>query len=726
MCLPGIIDVPVKIQMSETQHNSQVLGMPQVHGIIKRSEHEMAETRSRLKGVLHAIPDLIWLKDVEGAYQLCNPAFERFFGASEAEILGKTDHDFVAADLADFFRRKDMEAIEAGAMRVNEEWVTYADDGRRGLLETRKVPVLNAEGQVTGVLGVARDITERRRMETALAHREHEYRTLVENTADTVARYGPDMRRLYVNPAFARLVEGGAQALLGKTPSEIPGGANARIYEEKLADVLRQGSDAEFELQWRDQSGRELCSLIHLTPEFGNNGAVQSVLAVGRDISELNVFRKKIHQMAFYDTVTALPNRALFHDRLRQMIVDASWHRQLAGVMLLDLDRFKAVNDTLGHAVGDELLRETGQRLSACLRTYDTVARLGGDEFAMLLPDVRNAQDLGGIADKMRSVFGAPFVLHGKEVFISCSIGIALYPNDSTEADDLLKYADSAMYLAKRTGRNNFRYYSRDLTESANERLMLESDLRRASKRGELELYYQPKVSLADGGLMGSEALIRWKHPQRGLIAPDTFIPVAEDSGLIIDIGVWVLLEACRTACEFNGPGKPLHKVAVNLSARQFMSNDLVATVRDVLKQTGCQPRWIELEITESLLLEEGGEVLEILQTLRALGITIAIDDFGTGYSALSYLARFPINTLKIDRSFVHSIETDSFRAELVKAILSIAHCLGQQVVAEGVETLAQVAYLQAHGCHIGQGYWFSKPVPKPEFVQLPQRFASY
>ena len=573
------------------------------------------------------------------------------------------------------------------------------------------------------VSAAIRDVTEHRLMERRLAKREQEFRTLVENSVDTVARYGRDLRRLYVNPAFAALVEGGAAALLGRTPAECPGGPSAATYEIKLTEVFTEGRGSGFELKWVDSTGQEMCSLISLTPEFDANGLVASVLAVGRDITELNAYRHKIHQMAFYDPLTALPNRALFNDRLRQMITDAAWHGQQAGLMMMDMDRFKEVNDTLGHAAGDELLRETAARLSTCVRAYDTVARLGGDEFAILLPEIRSGDDLGRIASKVLTVFQRPFVLTGKEVFVSCSIGIALYPEDSIEADDLLKYADSAMYFAKRSGRNNFRFYSRDLTESSHERLVLESDLRRAVERDELELYYQPKVSLCDDTLAGSEALLRWRHPERGLVMPHMFIGIAEDSGLIVEIGEWVLREACRTAIRWNGGSKPLHKVAINLSARQFQAGDLAETVCRALEESGCRAEWIELEITESLLLDEGSEVTEVLNSFRAMGISIAIDDFGTGYSALSYLARFPIGTLKIDRSFISSIETDTYRAELVKAILSIARCLGQQVVAEGVETQAQVEFLRAHGCQVAQGYFYGKPMPAAEFERLPQSF---
>jgi predicted signal transduction protein with EAL and GGDEF domain len=349
---------------------------------------------------------------------------------------------------------------------------------------------------------------------------------------------------------------------------------------------------------------------------------------------------------------------------------------------------------------------------------------LGGDEFAVLLPEIRSGDDMARVAAKILEAFNAPFMLEGKEVFVSTSVGIAVYPDDSEDADDLIRQADSAMYFAKRSGRNNFRFYSKDLTASAGERLTLESELRRALERNELELYYQPKIWLTDGRMVGSEALLYWNNPQRGVVSPDHFISIAEDSGMIVEIGEWVLREACRTACAWNGPGKPLHRVAINLSARQFQSGDLVKTVCDVLDETGCYPEWIELEITESLLLDEQGEVLAILEAFRTLGISIAIDDFGTGYSALSYLTRFPIATLKIDRSFISSVTTDNFRAELVKAIISIARSLDQQVVAEGVETVEQAAFLQAHGCQMSQGYLYSKPVAKAAFEKLSQLFA--
>jgi diguanylate cyclase (GGDEF)-like protein/PAS domain S-box-containing protein len=599
--------------------------------------------------------------------------------------------------------------------------INHANKGERWI-ELRSLPQSEPDGS-TSWHGFMHDITERKRMEEKLIAREHESRTLIENSPDNITRYSRDGRRVFVNPTFGTMVEGGMNALLGKKPSEFPGGPNSKAYEAKIEEVFATGESAEYELRWPGRDGREVCSHVRLTAERDGCGEVVTVLAVGRDITDIHSYRQKIHQMAFYDTLTALPNRSSFNERLKRMLTEASWHGQQAVVMLLDLDRFKTINDTMGHPAGDDLLREAAARLTSCIRADDMVARLGGDEFAILLPDMPPGTDLGKVAVKILDAFRKPFLLESKEAFVSASIGIAVYPDDSVDADDLIKHADSAMYLAKRSGRNNFRFYSKELTVLASERFALESELRRAVERNELELYFQPKVWLADGALIGSEALLRWNHPQRGMVPPDQFIAIAEESGLITDIGEWVLHEACQIAHDWNAPSMPLHKVAINLSARQFQSGDLVKTVNRVLEETDCQPEWIELEITESMLLDEHGEVLAILNQFQELGIAIAIDDFGTGYSALSYLARYPINTLKIDRLFVSSIVEDPHRAELVKAIISIAYSLGQFVVAEGVDTPEQAVYLREAGCQIAQGYLYSKPMPRAVFQSLLSSF---
>ncbi len=578
-------------------------------------------------------------------------------------------------------------------------------------------------------------VAERRRIETMVAEREREFRTIVEHSPDIIIRYDRTLRRVYVNPVFAALAGGekGAAGLIGQRPRELPlssdailsGGVDAVVFEAKLEEVFRTGENLEFEAasRWHDDGTPGSCYLVKMAPEFSENGAVESVLAVARDITELNASRKHIEWMAYHDPLTSASNRTFFGECLRAVVaVPSDGAECKAAVMMVDMDRFKDVNDTMGHAVGDEMLREAVNRLRACVRAEDEVARFGGDEFAILIRDPRSRADVESIAQRIIEQFNQRFLLDGSDVFVSCSIGIALYPSDSTCSDDLIRYADSAMYLAKRSGRRDFRFYAKDLTLDAAARLGLESQLHRAIEFEEFELRYHPKVTLRDRTVIGSEALLRWNRPGVGLVSPDTFIAIAEESGLIVDVGKWVLQEACRSAVEWNANAHSTHKIAVNLSARQFQAAGFGSSVARVLEETGCRPEWLEFEITESVLLEENEAVLATLGWFRRMGISIAIDDFGTGYSSLSYLARFPIDVLKIDRTFVQKVATDRRHAELVKAILSIARCFGQQVVAEGVETLEQAEFLERNGCTIAQGFLYSKPLPKHEMRLLPER----
>lgn len=590
-----------------------------------------------------------------------------------------------------------------------EIWILYS------------VTPLNLDGKRLALLSLM-DVTERRAAELQLRTQQEQYRVLVENIPDVMVRFDHEGRRLYVNPAYRRLIAADdVSGLIGKTAEEAPVlgyGLSVRI-DHAVRKVLDTALPLEMELCL--ESDGDQPSRHHLTsfvPELNENGRVTSVLCISRDISELRRSQHELHAMAFYDPLTGLPNRALFHERILQQIAEQRRLRQTGtvGILFLDLDGFKAVNDTLGHAAGDQLLQQAGARIRSCLREQDTVARLGGDEFAVILPELRQELDLATVARKILEAVEKPFDINGKELFISTSIGIACWPTDSRDADELIRFADVAMYHAKSQGRNNYQFYSEEMTQHAVERMELENDLRKALQQGELELYYQPKVDTLLGVLSGAEALLRWNHPVLGLVMPDRFIGIAEDTGLITGIGEWALRTACCTVSGWNRNALFPLKIAVNLSARQFLSDNLVETVLSALEESGCKPQWLELEITESLLMTNKPEVTETLEALHRMGITIAIDDFGTGYSALSYLIDFPVGVVKIDKAFVRDIAGNHKNLALVRTIISMGQALGLELVAEGVETGEQAVHLDKLGCHIIQGYFYGRPMPFEQF----------
>lgn len=689
----------------------------------RRLELELLRSEREFRTLVENSPDVIIRYDKECRRIYLSDSYEQVFGLAKDAALHKRPTDSWGNPTMNpaIYEKKLLKVMATGQPgEIELDW--HGTDGQYFCQWLRVVPEFNSKGEMRGALSISRDISEIRRVEKSLYLREQELRALIDHTPDTITRYDRNCRRVFANP---RMIEDSAvpmEQMIGKKPTEYPGGESAEAYEMAIRKVIESGEPCSFELTWRKGNGGNGCTHIRLTPERDVDGSVRSVLAVGRDITEIDEYRQRIHDLAFFDSLSRLPNRALLTERIRQAFAAAAEHGHQIGLMMLDLDRFKEINDTLGHAIGDELLREVAKRLQTSIRNSDTVARLGGDEFAVLLPEVYERRDLDMIARKIIEVFSEPFHLQGKELFVTTSIGVAFYPEDTTEMETLYKYADSAMYHAKKQGRNNFQFYSKELTIQSSERMTLDTALRKAQKRGELELYYQPQVDLNTGALIGAEALLRWKHRELGMIPPDKFISLAEETGVIIEIGEWVLIHACKAATVWNAEtaeSDPPFKVAVNLSTRQFVRNDLVGSIRRILAETKCKAQWIKLEITESLLLDDSKETLDALNTLSGMGLDISIDDFGTGYSALSYLNRFPVSQIKIDRSFVRHIPDDTDKSELVKAIIRIADTMRLDLVAEGVETPQQAYYLSANGCRVVQGYLFGKPMPLAEFQAL-------
>jgi len=551
---------------------------------------------------------------------------------------------------------------------------------------------------------------ERKRTEEALRESEERYRAVVEQVAEGIVLCDAKTKRiLEANTAF--------QNLLGYTSEEIPRltlydfiAHDRESIDLSIQSVLTEKRYLVGEQQYRRTDGSLVVVDVSINTISYRRREVLCILV--RDISERKRAEGVIRHLAYYDALTDLPNRLLFNDRLTIELAHAHRsHRRLA-VMFLDLDRFKIINDTLGHPLGDRLLQGVAQRLVGCLREVDTVARLGGDEFMLLLPEITHVEDAAKIAQKILDALKPSFHFEGQELHITASIGIALYPNDGEDGNTLMKNADTAMYRAKEQGRNSYQFYTPIMNATAFERLVLENNLRRALEREEFVVYYQPQVSLTTGQIVGVEALIRWQHPELGLIPPVKFIPLAEETGLIMPIGEWALYTACAQNKTWQEANFPPLRMVVNLSPRLFKHKDLIKTIARILKETRLNPDYLELELTEGTIMENAEATVAIFHKLKGMGIHLSIDDFGTGYSSLSYLKRFPIDTLKIDRMFMQNIPTDPGDVAIATAIIAMAHSLGLKVIAEGVETEEQLTFLSSHRCDQIQGYFFSRPIP--------------
>jgi diguanylate cyclase (GGDEF)-like protein/PAS domain S-box-containing protein len=467
------------------------------------------------------------------------------------------------------------------------------------------------------------------------------------------------------------------------------------------------------------RDGAEAAIEDSTAPIHDRRGALTGAVMVFHDVSVARALTLKMSYLAQHDSLTDLPNRVLLSDRLSEAITLSSRHSRKLAVLCLDLDRFKHINDSLGHLVGDRLLQSVARRLSACVRASDTVSRQGGDEFVVLLWEVGHPEDAAITAEKILKALRAPHHIDQHELHITSSIGIVSFPEDGTDAEMLMNRADVAMYHAKECGRDNYQFFKPEMNAHTIERQSLEGSLRHAIERRELLLHYQPKINLLTGAIIGVEALIRWHHPERGLVAPGQFIAIAEECGLIVPIGRWVLNEACRQARAWQVAGLPPTCVAINISSVELRDRGFVPNLRAVLRETGLEPRYLELELTETVLMEDSRSAAEVLAELKEIGVQLALDDFGTGYSSLSYLKRFPIDTLKIDQSFVRDLKTDTDDASIVTAVIGMGKSLHMRVVAEGVETREQLEFLQEHNCPQGQGYYFSRPVPATELGRL-------
>jgi diguanylate cyclase (GGDEF)-like protein/PAS domain S-box-containing protein len=530
-----------------------------------------------------------------------------------------------------------------------------------------------------------------------------------------------------VNPAFTRITGYSAAESIGKTPSILNSGKQSPEFYQHLWHSLERDGQWQGEVVNRRKNGLLYTEHLSISGIHNAEGLCEHYVAVFSDITQRKLAEERLHFLANHDALTGLPNRTLFLERLQRALDRAEEDSSHLALFFVDLDRFKLINDTLGHRAGDELLLRIADDLRAVLPPHATVARLSGDEFTVLLENIVSIDQAASRAQAILDELASETELRGEELYVTASIGISLYPEDGRSAEPLLANADAAMYRAKERGRNTFQFYTADLNARATERLKLEYALHRALSQSEFELWYQPKVELANGRLHGAEALLRWRHPELGLVSPAVFIPIAEESSLMAGIGEWVLNTACSDVRRWVEAGLFAGRMAVNLSGRQFKFANIAEQVQGILQRSGLDSRWLELEVTESVAMDEERGMVEVLKQLRTLGLQLAIDDFGTGYSSLSYLKRLPVQVLKIDQSFVAGLPGNADDGAITSAIVSIAKSLGLKVVAEGVETVEQQQFLAGLGCEYGQGYLFGKPMPADAFeCYLADRLAIY
>ncbi|MDD2864112.1 MAG: PAS domain S-box protein [Methylococcales bacterium] len=686
---------------------------------LKLIEHQFATREREFRMLAENMPDNLLRYNALGRVCYMNSSMKSSLTQKHLPTMGKTlIESFPNDEKAAQCHRNVKHVIATGENFEHDIALDW--NGKKQIHHVRFVPERDRNGEIVGVLSISRDITESKHMEEELAAREQQFRSLAENMPDHLSRYDRQGRVIYMNPALIASLVPEMLPTIGMTIIErFPNDDMAIVSHKTIEHVITTGEEYEVELILPNPLGKMRNHHIRYVAEYDLNGDIIGVIAIGRDITERKRIEQEMHYHASYDTLTGLPNRRMFNNRLRVEILKAERSQIRVALLFIDLDNFKEVNDMLGHETGDHLLVEAAKRIQSCVRETDTVARLGGDEFVAILPEAGLIPPLERIAAAIIDALAKPFQFGEHIIYISGSIGIAVYPNDATDVDALMGCADQAMYAAKELGKNSFNFFTRSMQEQAHERLMLINNLRLAIENEQLHMYYQPIVDVSTGKIVKAEALIRWIHPTLGMISPAVFIPLAEETNLIQEIGTWVFHQAAHTAQQWNleNDDDGHLKISINMSPRQLLKGDGDHMAIEFLQKMNINPNFVVIEITEGVLLDNSALILEKLERLQAAGIELSLDDFGTGYSAIAYLKKFNLDYLKIDRSFVKDLETEESDVAIAEAIVVMAHRLGLKIVAEGVETQGQRDLLETAGCEYIQGYFYAKPMPKGEFL---------
>jgi diguanylate cyclase (GGDEF)-like protein/PAS domain S-box-containing protein len=687
--------------------------------MIDITEHKLAQQAADerlhfLQQLGDAIPSPIFWKDGAGRYQGCNKAFEEYIGIPRVELAGKSVYDIAPPELAAAYAAADNDLFRTRGTQTYEAKVRYYD-GTDHDVAFYKATFSQTDGSLGGLVGVMLDITHRKRGEDMLRLSG----TVFENSPQGILVTDDKLRILRVNRTFCEITGYEVEEVVGKTPNILQSGRHDTAFYETMWQSIKEDGAWSGEVWNRRKSGEVYTEYLSIIRVPDSSSEAAKYIGLFYDISHFKAAQMQIEQMSYFDAMTGLPNRALLNDRLQHALLNADRHNTRLALLSIDLDRLAHINDTLGHHIGDMLLKAVATRLSAAMRAADTLSRHIGDEFAVILEDLQNSQMAAELAERLLEELVRPFRIEGRDVSISACIGISVFPDDGKTPQMLLKHADVALHHAKESGEGSFQFFREEMNHASMERLQIESSLRKGLQSNEFRVHYQPQVELASGRIIGMEALIRWQHPDMGMVPPCRFIPIAEETGIVTDIGHWVLHEACLQTRRWHHAGYPHLRVAVNVSARQFNQDDFALQVRQILHDTGIAPDRLELELTESMIMQRPERVVAVMADLRALGVKFSIDDFGTGYSSLSQLKHFPIDKLKIDQSFIRDIGNDASSTAIARAIIALGRSMHLSVVAEGVETTSQQRFLVDCGCHSMQGFLFSRPLPADEFSAL-------
>ncbi len=704
-----------------------------VQDITEEAEEQLVliENERRYRLLAENVSDVIWAVNTKLEYTFISSSIYAMLGYTPDEIYrGAIDGVFSRSDLKKLSYRLHLALKNASrSSREDGDGIFKMDmsavckKGQHLVIEVQASYLWDEECELEGIFGVVRNVTEARQAERELLLAGQVF----ENSTEAIVVTDNTGRVIDANPAFFTTSQFSLEEVRGLRPDDIinPNFHGSDFYKEVGLSVMQE-SYWQGEVHYLRKNGEERVSWAGISATRNRTGSVQNLIIIISDITERKVIEEKVHKLAYFDSLTGLPNRSQMLERLDKMVIAAREKNTFIAVLFLDLDRFKPINDSMGHPAGDKVLKEVAIRLQRSIKHQDLICRMSGDEFTIALAHQKSADSAASTAvkvgERILHELQQPFTVEKRELFLTGSVGVAIFPHDGETVTELLKNSDMAMYHAKSEGRNSVQFFDEKMNKKAVELLEMENDLRYAVERNELELYYQPQFSASECKIQGVEALLRWHHPAKGLVPPGYFIPIIEDTGLIIPIGEWVLRQACKDMAQWQKDGVPVNRIAVNVSARQFKQESFIDLVRDVIEETKIDPNTLELELTESLLIDDLELTLEVLSSLRKMGVRMAIDDFGTGYSSLNYLKQFPVDTLKIDQSFIRNLPTNSDDAQITRTIISMAHNLGLGVIAEGVETKEQLEFLQKTQCEEVQGYLFSKPLPVKELIAFTQQ----